>query len=63
LHSNLYANWHNHFALIDEYFEYLLGYLNYVGEEMFIIQWIGWRDLSLDMHIGIVKACNKMHAR
>jgi hypothetical protein len=36
-HSNLYADWHNLFTHMDEYFEYLLGYPSYMGEKMFIM--------------------------
>jgi hypothetical protein len=32
-HFDIYANWHNHFAHIDEYFEYLFGDLGYMGKE------------------------------
>jgi hypothetical protein len=61
-HSNLYANWHNHFTHMDEYFEYLLGDLSYMREIMFIMQWIGQHELSLDTHPGTMKAYNQMHA-
>jgi hypothetical protein len=33
-HFDIYANWHNHFAHTDEYFEYLLGDLGYMGKEI-----------------------------
>ncbi len=43
-HSNLYANWRNHFTHMDEYFEHLLGYPSYMGEKMFyhVINWSAW---------------------
>jgi hypothetical protein len=34
-HFNIYANWHNHFSHTDEYFEYLLGNLGYMGKEIY----------------------------
>jgi hypothetical protein len=42
-HSNIYNYWHEHFTHGDDYFEYLLRDLGYVGKEMFIMHWIGHR--------------------
>jgi hypothetical protein len=38
-----------------------LGDPSYMGEEMFIMQWIGWQELTLDHDHAIVWAYNKMH--
>jgi len=45
-HSSAYQNWCQYFTHGDEYFEYLLGYLGYMGGEMFIIQMIGWQEFA-----------------
>ncbi len=62
-HSNLYANWHNHFTHMDEYFEHLVGYPSYMGEKMFIMWLIGQHELILNTDLGTMKAYNKMHVR
>jgi len=59
-HSNLYANWRNHFTYMNEYFEYLLGDLSYMGEKMWSI---GRHELFLNTHLGTMKAYNKMHVK
>jgi len=38
---SVYKNWHQYFTHGDEYFEYLLKDLGYMGEKMFIMQRIG----------------------
>jgi hypothetical protein len=30
-----------------KYFEYLLGHLGYMGEKMFVIQWLGKCELAI----------------
>ncbi len=36
-HSSVYKDWCQYFNHKDEYFEYLLGDLGYMGKEMFIM--------------------------
>jgi hypothetical protein len=44
-----------------EYFEYLLGNLNYLGEEMFIRCWLGRCELAPRHDLDVVNAFDKMH--
>jgi hypothetical protein len=44
-----------------EYFECLLGNLNYLGEEMFIMCWLGRCKLALKHDLDAVNAFDKMH--
>lgn len=48
-HSNLYCNRRSHLTHIDQYIEYLLGDMGYIGEEMFIMQCIGQYEVSLSI--------------
>ncbi len=45
----------------DEYFEYLLGNLGYIGEEMFITRRIGKHEIGLNADQNVIRAYNKMH--
>jgi hypothetical protein len=45
-HSSVYQNWCQYFTHGDEYFEYLLGNPNYMGEEMFIMRRIGQQKFA-----------------
>ncbi len=45
----------------DEYFEYLLGYPSYLGEEMFIMKRIRRHEIGLNADQDTIKAYNKMH--
>jgi hypothetical protein len=60
-HSSVYQNWHQHFTHGDEYFEYLLRNLGYMGQEMFIIWRIGQQEFALDANHDVVQTYNKMH--
>jgi len=60
-HSNVYKNWRQYFMHGDDYFEYLLGDPSYMGEEMFIMQKIGWHELVLDDDHVVMRAYNKTH--
>lgn len=44
-----------------EYFEYLLGNLNYLGEEMFIMCWLGRCKLAPRHDFDAINAFDKMH--
>ncbi len=44
-----------------EYFEYLLGNLNYLGEEMFIICWLGRCELAPKHDLDVANDFDKMH--
>ncbi len=57
----LHKNWHQFFLHGDEYFEYLLGDLGYVGEEMFIMRRIGRHEISPNANKDAIKTYNKMH--
>lgn len=59
---NVYRNWHQYFNHGDEYFEYLLGDPNYIGEKMFIMHKIGWKTLVLNANHVIMRTYNKMYA-
>ncbi len=60
-HSTIYKEWHQYFTHWDEYYEYLLGDLKYLGEEMFIIKRMWKQKLPLDVNHGAIQAYNKMH--
>ncbi len=45
----------------DEYFEYFLGDLGYLDEEMFIMRRIGRCEIDLNVDQDVIKAYNKMH--
>jgi hypothetical protein len=47
----------------DEYFEYLLGNMGYMGEEMFIMHMIRRQELPPNVDHDVVWAYKKMHAR
>jgi hypothetical protein len=53
-HSAIYWKWYQYFTHWDEYFEYLLGDLKYLGEEIFIMKRIGARKLPLDANHGVI---------
>jgi hypothetical protein len=42
-------------------YEYLLGDLAYMGDEMFIMHYIGSHELMFGIHLNAIKAYNKMH--
>lgn len=60
--SKLYKQWRDHFVDTNEYFEYLLGDLAYLGEDKFIKRWIEVRELPPDANLPTVEAYNKKHA-
>jgi hypothetical protein len=39
--SNIHTNWHQDFVHTNKYFEYLLGNLKYMGEDIFMMWRIG----------------------
>jgi hypothetical protein len=43
--SNLYKNWRQFLVHTNEYFEYSLKDLGYLGEEMFVMIHLGKREL------------------
>jgi hypothetical protein len=45
----------------DEYFEYLLGDPNYLGENMFIMKRIGRGEIGLNANQDAIRTDNKMH--
>jgi hypothetical protein len=45
---------------IDDYFEYLLGILGYVGEEMFVTGWFGRCKLALGHDLNVMHPRYKM---
>ncbi len=45
----------------DEYFEYLLGDLGYLGEDMFIMKRIGRCDIGFNVDQNAIRTYNKMH--
>jgi hypothetical protein len=47
----------------DEYFEYLLVDLGYLGKKMFIIKKIGRCEVALNANQNASKAYNTMHVR
>ncbi len=46
----------------NEYFEYLLDDLGYMGENMFIMCHSGQHELALGVDLDVVSAYNKMYA-
>ncbi len=46
---DLYKNWHECFMHTNDYFEYLLGDLGYMDEEMFVMRNLGGMNLPLAM--------------
>ncbi len=59
--SKLYKNINVNSLYTYEYFEYLLGNLNYLGEEMFIRCWLGRCELAPRHDLDVVNAFDKMH--
>jgi hypothetical protein len=49
------------FDTTDEYFEYLLGDLRYMGKDMFVMQCIGKCELAPRANLVAIAAYNKMH--
>jgi len=60
-HFNVYKNRCQYFTHGDDYFEYLLGNLGYMGEETFIIQRIKQWELALNADHATMQAYNQMH--
>jgi hypothetical protein len=58
--SNIHNSWNQCFVHIDEYFEYLLGDLSYIGEDMFLMCDIKRFELAPEVHMDVVRAYNKM---
>ncbi len=46
---DLYKNWHECFMHTNDYFEYLLGDLGYMDEEMFVMRNLGGMNFPLAM--------------
>ncbi len=59
----LHKNWHQFFLHGDKYFEYLLGYPGYLGEEMFIMRRIGRCEVGPNVDQNVIRAYNKIHAK
>jgi len=53
---SLYKIWHHFFVHIDEYFEYLLWDLGYMGEKMLVRC-----KIALRHDLNVMHAYNKMH--
>jgi hypothetical protein len=49
------------FVHIDEYFQYLLGGLGYLGKELFVMCYIGRLELALRVHMDVIEVYNNMH--
>jgi hypothetical protein len=47
----------------DEYFEYLLRDLGYLGEKMIIMQKLGRWEVGPNSYDDVIKAYNNMHFR
>ena len=62
--SNMYGTWREYFIYDDanQYFEYVLGDLGYVGIEMFIMRQIQGQEMDANIKQSVVDAWNKMHA-
>ena len=45
-HWSLHANWRDYFEHEDDYFQYVLGYSRYIGEDMFLLR----RDAARKIH-------------
>ncbi len=45
----------------DEYFEYLLGDSNHLGEDMFIMRNIGRLEVGFDTNQYVIEAYNTIH--
>ena len=62
--SELHESWREYFVHNDtnEYFEYVLGDLGYVGTEMFIMRQIQGHKIGEGISQEVVDAWNKMHA-
>jgi hypothetical protein len=59
---DIQTNWHQHFVHINEYFEYLLGDLRYMGKDMFMTRCIGRCKLAFGANLTTIATYNKMHA-
>jgi hypothetical protein len=46
---------------INEYFEYLLGDPSYLGEDMFVMCWLGRHELTPRHDQNAINVYNKMH--
>ncbi len=56
-HSNIYREWRQCFTNDDEYYDFLLGDLKYMGEQIFIMQRIGRQEIITNLHASWV--CSK----
>jgi hypothetical protein len=61
-----FTNWTftNHGVYIcshNEYFEYILDDLGYMGEDMFVMHHIERHELVLRIHMDVIKTYDKMH--
>jgi hypothetical protein len=61
-HSSVYNNWYQFFTHVDDYFGYLLGNPNYMGEDMFIMHRIERWELTPNVDHVVMRAYNKIHA-
>jgi len=60
-HSQLHANWRDHFVHEDNYFQYLLGDPGYTGEDMYIMRRVARREIEAGSE-AVIDAFNSMHA-
>ena len=60
----MHGIWREHFSLndMDQYFEYVLGDLEYIDIEMFIMLRIQGHEMDEGISQGVVDASKKMHA-
>ncbi len=49
------------FVYVYEYFKYLSSNLGYMGERMFVMDYIGNYKLALRANLDVIKAFEKMH--
>ncbi len=54
-------NWCQYFVHTNEYFEYLLGDLNYMGRDLFVMCCIGRHEMTFKVNLNVIKVYNKMH--
>ncbi len=53
--------WCQYFVHTNEYFEYLLGDLSYMGKDMFVMCYIGKHEMTFKVNLDAIKVYNKMH--
>jgi hypothetical protein len=61
-HLTIYWKWCQYFTHRNDYIEYFLGDLGYLGEKMFITRKMGRQELPPNVDHGAIHAYNKMRA-